>query len=947
MRAPFIAAVLTPLLALLTASCGADDAPGRAAGAGGAPADGGDDGGGGFAGAGARAGEDPYEFYRRPTSCAYVCPPESCSELDTPYACQNLGLWNEIPHAEACPAWRGRDPAPVEGRCTASAPSGEALAYAGPVSGQPGTWVLPDGRRITPAGAEWIFSEAELLGGITTGMLVVPGTSLLVLVDSGIVDHAVRAVDASRVGAGDPVTGRVEFQAPSTLNWGLAFVPPDLVYVATDDGVVQALSLDTATGALARDDARSISLPPAADGEAWYVAGLAASPDGKRLFVSSVDEKALLVYDVDPTSANVRQLLGQATLPKDETFGVWVDPLDTTGTRAWVTLWAARKLVEVDATDPTSPMVARTFDTGKNPQGVAFLDARWLVVGNDLGDSLSVVDRSDGSVTTLPVDPNAELLGLEPSALAFDTAASRLYVALSGVNAIAAYDVDLATAPPTITPLGRVPTAWWPSAVGVLGDGRVVVGSMRGHGTGPNPVPLPIGDGEISDLMRGGVQVVQRPSAAALVDGEARVEANGRAARSGAPEITCPAGADDFPVPATNDAGPSRVIDHVFIIVRENKNFDSIFGDLPGVEGRADIMLKADPADVERIWKNMRTLARTFTVGDNYYTSAVQSTQGHVWVTHGRTNDFNERTWAVSGAGRDSRGIPGGGLIDVGKPEEGSMFDWLGRAGIAFDMLGEGVGIPAELPAQHNPIDLGYPGGPVQNIGYNDLEKACHTAGRLRVLCDLGQVVYMTLTNDHAFGVGDDRATPEIYCAVNDEATGMMVDAITHSPVWPRSLIIITQDDPLQGGEHIDSHRTPYVLVSPWVKRGYVTKGHLDASSNQKLLAHLLGLEYPNHQVATAALPLDAFTSTPDFTPWTYTPRQWPLECGAGGTREEKELTDSWEFEEVDEQPGLSAQVWRWMRRQQLTKLTPRQIRGIEQRWRARQREAARQAPRE
>ena len=237
------------------------------------------------------------------------------------------------------------------------------------------------------------------------------------------------------------------------------------------------------------------------------------------------------------------------------------------------------------------------------------------------------------------------------------------------------------------------------------------------------------------------------------------------------------------------------------------------------------------------------------------------STQGHTWDTYGRSNDFDERTWAVSGDGRNARSIPGSGVANVGKPVEGSMFDWLGNNDVYYDILGEVVGFPAVTSTVHPPVDAKYPGGPFQNILYDDDEKACHIAGRARVTCDFGSFVYATIPNDHTGGVSPSNPAPETFCAVNDDATGMAVDAIAHSPLWASSVIFITEDDPSQGGEHVDSHRTPIVIISPWVNHGYVSHTHFDVPSLHKLFAHILGKPYPNTLVAHAALPLDLFTS--------------------------------------------------------------------------------------
>ena len=158
-----------------------------------------------------------------------------------------------------------------------------------------------------------------------------------------------------------------------------------------------------------------------------------------------------VVFDADPASGTYGQLLGQADLGGAETFMVAFDPNDPTGQRAYVSMWRDREVVEVDLADPAAPVVARRFATEKNPQGLAFLDARWMVVANALGDSLTVVDRAQSTATSLPIDVEEELHGEEPSTLAWDPVASRLYVTLAGAAAVAAYGVDLATAPPTIS----------------------------------------------------------------------------------------------------------------------------------------------------------------------------------------------------------------------------------------------------------------------------------------------------------------------------------------------------------------------------------------------------------------------------------------------------------------------------------------------------------------
>ena len=490
---------------------------------------------------------------------------------------------------------------------------------------------------------------------------------------------------------------------------------------------------------------------------------------------------------------------------------------------------------------------------------------------------------------------------------------------LAGANAVSAWDVDLSASPPKLSPLGAVPTAWWPGGVAVQADGSLVIANLRGHGRGANATHYAVDDGDVMSGVRGSIQHVPMPSAADLTSGQAKVQANDFVDQlAGAPTVTCPDGADDFPVPSTNTKGASKLIDHVIYIVRENKAFDGVLGDLPGAEAAADLTF-VPPDRMDQIWRNFRQIVKAFATSDNYYIDAELSIQGHVWTTVGRSNDYCERTWAMDGDGRDPRHDPAPdvNILGVAKPAEGSMFDWLEANKVTYGIFGEGSSLPDAHPGVPSPVANDYPGGFIQSIDYPDVEKACYLAGRLRIVCDLPPFVYATFPNDHTHGVRNGTVVPETMISVNDEATGMLVDAVSHSPFWKSTLIVVLEDDPSQGGDHIDNHRSPIAFVSPWVKRGYVSKTHVDVSSVHKLFAHLLGVPYPNDVVAHAALPLDLFTSTPDFTPWSYSPRVVPTTCATGASKAEQKLTDSWDFRRVDAQPGLDGQVMRWLRGEQ------------------------------
>jgi DNA-binding beta-propeller fold protein YncE len=858
---------------------------------------------------------DPLDYVPPPASCAYDCPqlPSKCAELAQGYACPALRPWSALPHEAACGAFDGNPPTPVAGKCTSTTPSGDAAKFAGKDPADPATTILPEGRRVKPLGKEWVLHES--VGGLTSFLGLVPGTRWGITVDTGMGDHVVRIVDVTKLQAGvDPVLGRVAFPAPGALGQSATFVAPDLVYVATSNGVVQALRLDLKTGALARDDARSLKLPKPSKGSVWHVAAIAASPDGKRLVATPMLERSLLVFDVAAGSATFGQQLGSGELSATEAFMAAFDPNDPDGRYAYVTHWGNRVVDEIDLLDPTRPRLNRSFPTPQQPEGLAFLDARWMAVAADLADSIVLIDRVAGSSVTIPADAGTTLPGSEPSTLAYDPTNKRLYATLAGMNALAAWSVDLSAATaPKLTPVGRAPTGWWPSGVAVLPDATVLVANMRGGNTEPDTT----GAGT-ADHMWGSVQAFAGPSDADLMASEVAVRRNNDVGRlAGAPTVSCPPGADDFPVPLTNTAGPSKQIRHVVFVIRENKSFDGVFGDLPGVEGKPSNTLLKTSAEMDVQWQEFRRLARDFAISDNYYTPAELSQQGHFWAVYGRSADVNERTWPTDQYSRDLRGnvLPLGGVLPLGQPETGSAFDWLIKNRVSLQIFGEGLGLP-KVVAGVTPIDNQYPGGFSQAGMYQpDVERACYLGVRARVLCDLPTFSFVALMNDHTRGVGDGVPTPASMIAVNDEGTGILLDALSHSPAWASTLVIITEDDPAGGSDHVDVHRTPIVFAGPWVKRGYVSRTHIDVASLHKLYAHLFGVRYPNAVAATAALPFDLFTSTPDYRPWTHDARTHALACGGPSTTTAAEalITESYS-KDLDENPELAAQVARALR---------------------------------
>ena len=843
------------------------------------------------------APDDYFATIKEKPSCSLACDP-TCAESTKPWVCPALGDWNAIPHAPECGSFDGKTfPTPQQGKCVATDPTGDALAKA-QITQKP--IVLPDGRRLDPAGKELLFQND---GGFPATQIRIPGTRWLAINDYGYGKQSVRVIDtdALKTGTGTPEVARITYDPPAAINWGIAYLKTKKLLFASS-GVsaasVLAFDFDETTGKLTANAAKDIKLP-----KDTLPSGIAISPDEKVMLVGQSKDTPIFVIGLE--DGNYGQQLGTIDAGGKDLYDLQFDPNDPTGNTAYATLWTTTvtfddanvmRLLQIDVAGRS----AKTIPVGKEPEQIVFLDARWAVVANSLSDTLSLVDRPAAKVALeVKVSPTN---GPSPTALAWDPVKKRLYVTLAAQNAIAAFDVDTAT--PSIVPAGMLPTAWWPTGVSVdPSDGTLFVLNGRGHGIGNDPKPNPSLGGELDAAKRmgGSIQAIPYPDGQTLTAGTATVDKQNQVAKlDGYSKVDCKGAPYDFPIPEKPEDGASKYIKHVFFIVRENKTYDGIMGDRPGADGDPSLVLA--PGKMDDIWPNAFAIAKSFVHLDNYYIDSEQSIQGHAWTVFGRSTDYTERRW-LNIWGRGQFGVtstPGVGGDTT--PAEGNLFQFLDKSGITFDNQGEFVGGLQFRDPQ-------WPGGTTDGTTPDTLS-ACYIAWRARVMCNSKDFSYSWLVNDHTFGFAAGRPNPALLIATNDEGTGMYVDAISHSPFWKDSLIVVVEDDPSQGADHVDIHRSIALVASPWVKRGYVSHAHYHLSSFHKLFSDIYGKPYRSTTIADAPLPIDLFTSTPDYTPFNYVPRKFQdLSCNPKGGQGSN-TADGWDFTLPDNQPGLGGQVW-------------------------------------
>lgn len=774
-------------------------------------------------------------------------------------------------------------PTPQAGRCRAVV-APDALLPVGDDGA--GGFITPGARRVTRVGR-----HVEL-PGFPMAVTPVPGTSFVVVTDGAVSDEQLSVIDVTSGAVVDSREFRENAPTPEALFLGLAVSRDGRTVYVSGGGSdrIYVYDLDPATGELT--DASPIDVFTAGGGLS-YVSAIRLLSDDRTLAINLMMADALLLYDTEARAEIARIGFEEQTYPYD----LVVSPDDRS---AWVSLWGGSAVVPVDL---AGRRALAPIPVGKNPEGLVLSrDGTVLVATSSDSDSLAMIDVATNVVEeTIWLAGETAPRGTSPAAGAFD-AAGRLYIVSAGENAIDVLEDGAAG----WARVGRIPTMWYPTDVEVLDDGTVLVVNGKHEGTGPSD-----GSVDIVDLVGGSLQIVDpiEITDPMLLAWDMEVATNNdRGTRF--VEVECPDGAPyDFPIPLEG-TGPSPHIEHVIVVVRENKTYDAYLGNLeiggaPHGNGDPNLTI-VPPLETAMVFPNTQELARVFTIGDNFYSQAEQSVQGHVWTTFGRTTDYVERSWLTTW-GRGYWAIPQQGIGTIGFPEEGGAFQYLVNHGVEVDNFGEIVG------ARGAPPNGSYP-GIFFALGIPDIDRAEWVAARI-ARCDLAEFTYMILPRDHTRGLDPEAETPRSMMADNDNAVGRLVEAVSRSSYWPRTVIFVIEDDPQNGGDHVDNHRAPVHVISPWARRGHVTSVHSNEASIYRTIQLIFGIDAPlSAYWANAAPMLDAFGSTPDYTPYDRIERAWPIEMNPDDGSEMAMQSRAYDWSKPDEQRGIARLLWRHLR---------------------------------
>jgi YVTN family beta-propeller protein len=739
--------------------------------------------------------------------------------------------------ASAC----GSPSTQVEGKVSAQDPSGVRR--------------LPTGARLDPAGV------SHDLGPMPLAMALSPEKDRIVVLLNGWREQGIQVVERS--------SGRVLQTIPlPAVFLGIAFSPDGRsLYVSGGDQDV-IYRFDWRGGAATLADSIALAVKQKGKDGTRYPAGIALSPDGRTLYAAENLADSLAVVDLE--TRRVVQRLATERYP----YGVVVGPDGRVYASAWggwtVSIFRSR----ANGTLGEGTRVR----AGRHPSALALNPSgSRLFVASGSTDRVSVLDtRTQAVIATLnDASPAGTREGSTPNALAVSADGARLFVAEADNNAVGVFDLSPATAgSPAATGndalSGRFPVGWYPSAVTVDGADLLVVNG-KGHGTGPNPghwqpgQPMPAHTPDYTlGQINGTLTIIPaaRASASELGPFSRRVAA-----------------ANGWNVARRAEKYPP--FEHVIYIIKENRTYDQVLGDLPQADGDTTLLFFPRPVS-----PNHHALAERFGIFDRFFVNAEVSPDGHNWSMGAYVTDYAEKTipsnYSSRGRSYDYQGLNRNSLPDddVSEPASGYLWDLADRAGITYRNYGAFVNEPGEPPGASTPVftaatkralightNTAYSGW---NLDIPDQARADVWLKEFQEFVRAGKLPaleIMTLPNDHTSGARAGSPTPRAYMADNDLALGRIIEALTKSPFWKSTVVFVLEDDAQDGPDHVDSHRSPLLVISPY-NRGKVFHRFANTTDVVATIEDILGLGRMS-QFDHYGRPLrEIWETTPDLTPY-------------------------------------------------------------------------------
>jgi DNA-binding beta-propeller fold protein YncE len=713
----------------------------------------------------------------------------------------------------------------------------------------PNQWALrPAGKQIT-------------LGDFPVNLALHPSGRWLAALHAGYGTHEVIVVALK--GNAQKIVCRVPIDQAF---YGLCFAPDGRTLFASGGEQEVVHVWDFADGLVHRHRTLGMAEAP----NVFVPSGLAVEPDGKMLYAAGLWGHAVNIVPLDQPDKRRTVKLKKASYP----YACLPEP---GGKRLFVSLWGKSGVAVLDLQSDT---VVAVWPTESHPTEMALTpDGNTLYVSCSNSTRVCVLNvKDDGKqlqTINCALHPNAPS-GNTPSSLCLSSDGQLLFAANADANNIAVFQIAQRG---QAQALGFVPAGWYPTSVRFdtkakkiyIANGKGL--TSRANPQGPNPElrsGYPGVEQYIARLFQGTLGILDMPS-------PQRLAAYSKQAYACSPLRADLAAIgerpDDNPIPKKiGDASP---IKHCIYIVKENRTYDQVFGDMKEGNGDPNLCLFG-----EKVTPNHHKLTRQFVLLDNFYVEGEVSADGHQWTMGAYATDFVEKVWPLSYRGKPSGSsiknlsiYPSEGNFDaIARGAGGYLWDRCAEAKVSYRSYGEWVqegakvGDPAKprVQALEGHIDPQFRGW---DLNYPDVKRAERFIDELHRFEREGSFPSLTilrLPNDHTSGTKIGAPTPRAQVADNDLALGLVVEAVSKSKFWKDTAIFVVEDDAQNGPDHVDAHRAVALVISPYTKHKYVDSTMYSTSSMLRTMELILGLK-PMSQFDAAARPMyHAFQAAPD-----------------------------------------------------------------------------------
>jgi DNA-binding beta-propeller fold protein YncE len=692
---------------------------------------------------------------------------------------------------------------------------------------------LPTGVRLDPVG---VFID---LGSMPVGMAVAPEGDRIVVILSGWREQGIQVIDLKSMRVTQTLPQEAAF-------FGIAFSQDGRTVYASggNDDSIFCYSWNGTAAAFERKIVLGKQKPDKTGSR--YPAGIAASRNGKLLYVAENVGDSLAVINLETSEVMQR-------IPTDH-YPYAVE-LASDG-KVYVSAWGGNTISVLRTRSDGTLFFERRIVVGRHPSALLTNRAGsrlFAALGGT--DQIAVVDTRTARVLRYLSDaaPGGPAEGSTPNALALSRDETNLFVAEADNNAVAVFDVSAETlggqrvAHDSLK--GRVPTDWYPTAIADSGT-QLLVLNGKGHGTRPNPDgPIP-GEGIKKPL---GYDLGQlNGTLRILSDKLAQTDLAGLSKR----------------VAAANGWGLQRLarryppFKHVIYIIKENRTYDQVFGDLKEGDGDSSLVFFG-----QRISPNHHALALRFGLFDRFFTNAEVSSQGHIWSTAAYVTDYGEKT--IPSGYSDRRATMDGEEAD--EPNDGFLWTLAAKKGVSFRDYGEMIAVPEGWPVTQRELgsDIS-PSYPPFNLSILDQVRADAWIAEFEQYVkdgNLPQLEVLHLPSDHTAGGRAGFRTPRAFMADNDLALGRIVEALSKSPYWRDTVMFVLEDDSQAGPDHVDSHRSPFLVVSAYNRPETI---HRFANTTDVVAAieDILGLDRMSKFDYFSRSLANLFAEKPDLAPY-------------------------------------------------------------------------------